>query len=98
MTGEWLNSLPDHRDLDRDNNKWNNLRPSNRSQNGANRPACVNNKVGLKGVRKVGKRYVTQIKKDGKVIYVGTYDDPIIANDAYRRAAEELHGEFARAK
>ena len=97
MTSCWPSAFVDHIDLNKDNNSWYNLREATNSQNGANRSLYKNNVSGLKGVHQTEYgRYVAQIRKDGTVRYIGTYDTRELANAAYEKAALELHGEFAR--
>lgn len=99
MTGEWPPNVVDHADLDGTNNKWGNLRAATRTENSANSRAWKNNKLGLKGVclnPKTGK-YRATISVEGKQVHLGSFDDPMEAHDAYRRAAFERSPEFARA-
>ena len=64
MTGEWPVHEIDHRDLTPDNNKWNNLRQANQSQNNCNHPIRKDNVSGLKCVfwDKSRGKWVAQIK------------------------------------
>lgn len=95
MTGAWPKNMVDHRDLDPSNDRWENLRDATRSQNGANTKGLAT--VGLKGVTKRGSAYRAQICRDGEVIHLGTFGDPVTAHAVYMTAARDLHGEFARA-
>ena len=97
MTGEWPQELVDHRDGDRSNNIWDNLRAATRAQN--NRNLCMrrDNTTGFKGVERTrGGRYKAAIKFDGRRIRLGTFDTPEEASAVYQAAADRLHGEFAR--
>ena len=96
MTGEWPSSFIDHEDTNKQNNKWSNLRLATKAQNSMNRPVQSNNKLGMKGVYRVGNRYVGHIKKDGEKIVLGTFGCPTAAHFSYCRAASKLFGEFAR--
>jgi hypothetical protein len=90
--------MVDHRDLDRTNNRWNNLRRATRSTNAANTRRQRNNTSGFKGVyphHKTG-RWYAQIRKDGRGYYLGSFATPQAAHEAYAAAARELFGEFAR--
>jgi hypothetical protein len=100
MTGAWCHPMVDHRDLDRANNRWNNLRCANRSTNGANRPRHRNNASGFKGVhqdRRSG-RWIARLHKDGQRHHLGRYATAEAAHAAYVAAAKRLFGEFARAE
>jgi hypothetical protein len=92
------NQQVDHRDGNKANNRFRNLRLATRSLNQANARRSKRNKTGAKGVclGKSGK-YVAQIRKDAKTMYLGTFPSIAEAQEAYRRAAIELFGDFARA-
>ena len=94
MTGEWPQDQVDHRDTDRTNNRWLNLRPASNSQNSANKRAT--SLSGYKGVYKNGVGYAAQITVAGKNIYLGQFHTPEQASEAYAAAANDMHGEFAR--
>lgn len=94
MTGEWPEHLMDHRDGDRSNDRWENLRPATRNQNNANRRRL---KSGLKGAYCWNGRWFSSIEVDGKAIYLGSFPSEFDAHAAYVKAAERCFGEFARA-
>jgi hypothetical protein len=98
-TGRWPRTGVDHRDLNGLNNAWSNLREATKSQNGANTRAHRTNTSGYKGVSycRSAKRYRATIKVGGKQKWLGYFDDPAEAHEAYIRAAIERSGEFARA-
>ncbi|WP_276118384.1 HNH endonuclease [Pararhizobium qamdonense] len=96
VTGEWPRAMVDHRDLDRSNNRYDNLRNATRGQNRAN--STSKNKHGFKGVAKVRGRYMAQIRKDKKNINLGYFDSAAEAGAIYDTAAKGVHGEFARVK
>jgi hypothetical protein len=95
MRGEWVPEI-DHRDRDRANCRWENLRVSTRSQNQMNAGPRSNNKLGLKGVHKKGCGIQAQIKFNGRQRYLGIWPTAEQAAAAYAKAAIEFHGEFAR--
>jgi hypothetical protein len=104
MTGEWPKASMDHADGDRANNRWNNLRQANKSQNGANSRRYASNTSGFKGVSRKrpsrhwrAPKWLAQISVNGKVIYLGYFDTPEDAHDAYIAAAKKYFGDFARA-
>lgn len=93
--GAWPLGRLDHRNLNRSDNRFPNLREATHSQNIANQPVSPRNKVGLKGVCAHNSRYRAQIKAAGKVRYLGMFDTPELAHAAYCAAARHFHGEFA---
>jgi len=88
----------DHKDLNGLNNQKYNLRKCSNSQNQANRPKRKFSKSKFKGVTtspvKINK-WKAQIKKNGKVMGLGSYKTEEDAAKAYDKAALEIHGEFA---
>jgi len=68
------------------------------AENGRNRGRQANNTSGYKGVtwRKDDNCWQAQIQINGKKIYLGRFDNPELAAEAYRQAAKKYHGEFAR--
>lgn len=86
----------DHRDLNRLNNRKENLRLATNRQNHANRPAQRNNTTGFKGVTKTKTAYLARICVNQKSIHLGSFRDPIEAACAYNVAATRHFGEFAR--
>lgn len=99
VTGVWPVADVDHRDLDGRNNRWTNLRPATKTQNGANRGRNSNNKTGFKGVSICSKtgRFRATIQFSGRWRQIGTFDTARAASQAYRRAAKDCAGSFARA-
>ena len=93
----YLPEFVDHIDGDKTNNRIENLRLATRSQNGSNRPKQKDNTSGYKGVSwsKQYKKWVAQIMKNNKLIYLGLFATPELASQAYNAAAEKLQGEFA---
>lgn len=93
-------SLPDqidHRDGNRSNNRWSNLRDCSNTQNGYNR----------KGTSKQGRKkgafynsakdqWYSMIRYDGERKYLGSFPSEEEAHAAYCKAAHRFHGEFAR--
>lgn len=103
MTGEWPSKFIDHRDLDKQNNVWANLREATKSQNHANRAQLSTNSSGLKGAHrykagaKYGKPWQAGIGVNGKRINLGHFSTAEEAHAAYCIAAQKYYGEFARA-
>lgn len=96
MTGSWPPIDTDHRDRNGLNNRWENLRIADKRQNGANRGVSKRNKLGFKGVTVDNDgRYRATLGYKGKQIWLGRYDTPEQAHEAYMRAARKYFGEFA---
>jgi HNH endonuclease/AP2 domain len=99
MTGKWCSVIIDHRDGDRSNNRWANLRRATQSQNCANRSRHRNNRSGFKGVTRTDSgRWRAGIQKNGRGYNLGLFATPQEAHAAYAAAARKLFGEFARAE
>jgi hypothetical protein len=96
MTGE-VPIQVDHKDRVRSNNKWNNLRECDYSSNSANSKRPSTNTSGYKGVHwsNWNKRWQASIIVKGKPKFLGLYDDPAVAHEAYKKAAVENFGEYA---
>lgn len=95
VTGDWPAADVDHKNRDRGDNRWANLRAATRSQNNAN--MAVRSTHGFKGATPVNGRWMAQTKYNGRQIYLGLFDTPEEAHAAYMAAAERLWGNFARA-
>lgn len=97
-TGEWPRREIDHRDLDKSNNRWTNLRESTTSQNHFNIGLTASNKTGFKGVCYESSRnqYRAAVMIAGKTIFLGRFATPEEAHQAYCEAAQKHHGEYAR--
>jgi hypothetical protein len=98
MTGVWPKDQIDHRDLDRTNNRFDNLREATQAQNLHNTRAYCTNTSGRKGVswHRRDRRWRVKIDVEGEYRWLGYFDDLEDAASAYAAAARELHGEFAR--
>lgn len=96
--GRWPANGIDHIDGNGLNNAIANLREATQSENLRNRGASANNKSGLKGVHwhRRDRKWVAQITIAGTPKCLGYFDDPAKAHAAYRAAAKEHHGEFAK--
>lgn len=90
----------DHIDGNRTNNKFENLREVTHTQNMQNRKMSKKNKSGFKGVTwdKSKCRWRAQIKVGGCFVLLGTFKKAELAADAYKAAATEHFGEYARIK
>lgn len=98
--GKWPIDQIDHRDLDPCNNKIENLRESTQGQNMANVSRV--NKTGRRGIYLQTQcptpRWIARIRFNGRGIYIGCYDCPEKAHNAYLEASRKYYGEFARSE
>lgn len=96
--GEWPTDQLDHIDCDHSNNRLSNLRRATNHQNLGNRRRSRNNKSGFKGVyyKKDTKKWEAAISSQKTRKYLGLFDTPEQAHEAYKAAAIELFGDFAR--
>jgi len=92
VTGEWPSAEVDHRDTNRANNRWENLRIADAFSNAQNqRRPHSNNTVGLLGVRRNHKGYQARITVGGKRLCLGTRADAEQAFALYVDAKRQLH-------
>lgn len=83
----------DHKNLNQLDNRRENLRICTQAQNLANSPLTSRNKSGFKGVHSNGKgKWFSQFRRKT----VGTFNTPEEAALAYKKAALDYWGEFAR--
>ncbi len=96
--GRWPKGRLDHRDTNRANNIFENLREATQSQNLANARRRSDNTSGFKGVslRKDTGRWAAYVNFEGKRYRLGCFDTKEAASAAYSRMAASLFGEFAR--
>lgn len=89
----------DHIDNDPSNNRLCNLRLASSSEQKQNKRVQSNNRSGLKGAYyhacHKGKKWRSQIKAGGRLIFLGYYHTAEEAHQAYASAAKILFGEFA---
>ena len=102
MMGSWppKGHEVDHRDLNRSNDSWSNLRLATRSQNEVNKGLRRDNKSGFKGVyfdRKLSK-FVAEVSINGRRVYLGCFNSAELAHQAHCTAAHVHYGEFARTR
>lgn len=102
MTGRWPVDEIDHRNCIRHDNRWTNLRQATSTQNKQNR--IVPSRTLPRGVSlfpialrdQLAKPYCSRIRVGGKRKFLGYFETPELAHDAYVTAAQKYHGEFAR--
>lgn len=92
----------DHINLVKHDNRWSNLRPVTRGQNNMNRGPQINNKSGFRGVyyQKDHKKYVARlsgrINGERTTKFLGYFDTPQQAYEAYKKETKERYGEYFR--
>lgn len=92
MTGVWPDNVIDHIDGNPANNVWGNLRDVTISVNAQNqRKHHKNNKVGLAGVDAHNGRWRAQIVIDHTKKYIGMFNTPEEAHQAYIDAKRKHH-------
>lgn len=98
VEGKWPAQQIDHKDTDRANNRWANLREATNGQNTCNQKLRVTSKTGLKGVSFVStkKKYKATIGLNNKDIHLGFHDCKACASFAYQIAADTHFGTFSR--
>lgn len=96
--GKWPMRQLDHVDNDPANFKIANLREVDDSQNRMNTSRYRNNTSGYKGVyfNKRDRKWAASICARGKSTFLGYFDTPEAASEAYRAAAPLIHGDYAR--
>jgi hypothetical protein len=101
QTGEWPEHGVDHKDLDKSNDRWSNLRQATYSQNNCNRGIRKDNTTGVRGVgwsrNSSINPYTARIRKDGIKINLGAYATLAEAAKVRRAAEIKYFGEFAPA-
>lgn len=95
MTGDWPNGFIDHRNLDRADNRWCNLREATSEQNTVNSPGRGKWAKGVSFHKRSGK-FVAQIKVSGRSRHLGSFETEGEAAQSYAVAAVEAWGEYAR--
>ena len=88
--------LVDHIDGDRANNRIENLRLCDYSQNAANSFGHKDSRIPSKGVSFHRDKYRAQIAHRGKRFHLGLFETEEEARLAYNKKATELYGEYHR--
>jgi len=94
MTGEWA-SMIDHKNGNKSDNKWSNLRLANPAINAQNvRAATSRSRIGVLGVSPPARgktRFKAAIQISGKSVHLGYHDTADKAHAAYVAAKRQLH-------
>jgi len=98
MTGKWPVHEIDHRDADRCNGRWKNLREATHAQNQWNSTKRRDNTSGFKGVHwhSQHKKWQARLAIKGKRESLGLFDCRAAAHFAVVVAADKHHQQFAR--
>ncbi|WP_227171077.1 HNH endonuclease [Enterobacter hormaechei] len=88
--------LIDHINGNKSDNRIENLRLANHSQNGRNSNIQKRNTSGYKGVTKYKIAWVVRVNVNGENVYFGSYQDVELAGLVSEEARVKYHGEFAK--
>lgn len=88
MTGSWPEGEVDHRNRDKLDNRWSNLRDVTPQINAQNKGHYRNNTSGFKGVTYCPRngRWSAKIKRNGRQFWLGYHPSAESAHEAYLRA------------
>jgi hypothetical protein len=95
MTGAWPPHELDHRNRDRSDNRWNNLRAATRLQNAMNLSLRRTSSTGVRGVTTFRGQFYVHLRAHKKTHFLGLYDTLEEATAARRAAEQRYFGEFA---
>lgn len=96
-TGKWPEEEIDHRNLQRDDNRFDNLREASHAQNNQNKTITTRNASGFKGVHfhKNSGKWRAQLRIGSTRKDLGLHLTPELAGAAYAAASKQLHGQFS---
>lgn len=89
MVGQWPSEDIDHINLNKSDNRWDNLRAASPMQNRQNRTIPKRNKTGFLGVahhNRLPNLFIAQYHKDGRNHVIGFFKRPEEAHAAYLKA------------
>lgn len=89
-------SLIDHKDCNKTNNRLDNLRWCNNSENMRNSKISSRNNSGVRGVSfdKEKQKWKAVITVNGKIMHIGYFEDLEVAKIARQDKSKEIFGEF----
>lgn len=92
MTGCFPDGFVDHKNRDKSDNSWNNLRVVTHQQNTENNIAPrKHGSLGCRGVHKYKNKYRAKIVSNSKQIHLGTFETMQEAANAYLVAKQQIH-------
>ena len=94
--GEWPPYQVDHINMNKADNRIENLRSAKPSENARNKSIRSDNTSGFKGVHKMKNRWIARCKTEKERVYLGSFKTPEEAHSAYQQFAKANHGEFFR--
>lgn len=95
MTGEIPLGHVDHKNRNKTDNRWENLRVVNHSQNQQNVIAPRKDSTcGFRGVYRYGNKFRAKINVDGKQVHLGTFNNLQDAANAYIAAKPKYHPHY----
>ena len=95
INGKWPENQIDHKNNDRSDNRYCNLRQANTQQNMLNRIISSNNTSGIKGVYPIKNKWASKIVFNGVRYWLGLHENIRDAENAVVEKRNELHGIFA---
>lgn len=96
VTGNWPEFEIDHKNNNRADNRWDNLRPATYIEQSRNASQRYNTSHPKGVFKQRSGKWGARIKVDKKVIYLGTRATQEEAHKLYQVAADSYFGEFAR--
>lgn len=96
--GVWPKSLIDHKDGNRANNVFENLREASPHQNSLNSIRCKSNKAGVKCVTWCARdqKWMAKVGFKGRYYNLGRYEDLELAELVINEFKDKYHKQFAR--
>lgn len=95
MTGKWPKADVDHKNGERSDNRWFNLRDATRSQNAFNQRRSKPNKSGIRGVYPHGKKWRVIVGLNNELVRLGTFSTKEEAEKVRRDFEQKHYAEFA---
>lgn len=85
----------DHKNQNKSDNRFSNLRQASGSQNSGNTNARANSETGVKGVSPYRGKYRACIKIKGKTKHLGLFLTVSDAENAYKKASDQYYGDYS---